>query len=434
MQTIDTPTQTSLSHKLYEKAKTLTPSGVHSPVWAFQSVGGHPFYIERGDGAILTSVDGDQYIDFVNGWGAIIHGHNHPKIRAAVHEASSKGNTFGAVSPYQIPLCELVVEAVPSIEKVRMCNSGTEATMSAIRLARGFTGRNKIIKFSGCYHGHLDALLVKAGSGPLTFGNPDSAGIPPAFANETLLLEYNDIDAIKGALQAYGSEIAAIILEPYIGNCGHILAKPGYLQALRQLCTEHGVLLIFDEVMTGFRQALGGVQEKEGITPDITCLSKIIGGGLPVGAFGGRAEIMEMLSPAGPVYQAGTNSGNPVTMASGTAALQLIKEEPPYALLEQMCQQLRSALLEAANKKGLALQVPQSVGMLSCFFSETPVHNYNEAIQTETSLFNKLFHFALERGVYLPPSAFEAWFLTTAHHGAALDKACEVLSEGIKHL
>lgn len=425
---------TSISQELYTKSQKLTPSGVHSPVWAFRSVGGAPFYVERGDGALLTCVDGHQYIDFVCGWGAIIHGHNHPKIREAIHDASNKGTTFGTVSPYQIPLCELIVNAVPSIEKVRMCNSGTEATMSAIRLARGFKRRDKIIKFSGCYHGHVDALLVKAGSGPLTFGNPDSAGIPSAFSNETLLLEFNDENIIKEAFRLHGDEIAAVILEPYIGNCGHILPNPGYLKTLRELCTQQGALLIFDEVMTGFRQAWGGVQEKEGIVPDITCLSKIIGGGLPVGAFGGRSEIMDMLSPSGPVYQAGTNSGNPITMAAGTAAVQLLKEAPPYDQLETMGQTLKQTLLAAAQEKGLPLQVPQSGAMLSCFFSETPVHNYTQAINTNTSLFNKLFHFALERGVYLPPSAYETWFFTTAHYGEPLSKACEVLAQGIKRL
>ena len=410
------------------------PGGVNSPVRAFRSVGGAPFFTKSAQGATLTTADDQELIDFVCTWGPAIHGHNDPDIRAAVATALENGTSFGTPNPYEVEMAELLIELVPSVEKVRMCNSGTEATMSAIRLARGYTGRDKIIKFAGCYHGHVDSLLVKAGSGALTLGHPDSAGIPASFAAETIVLDYNDADSIKQTFANHGSEIAAIIVEPYPANCGLILPDQGYLELLRELCTANSSLLIFDEVMTGFRLAAGGVQERIGITPDLTALGKIIGGGLPVGAIGGQAEIMDHLAPLGPVYQAGTLSGNPLAMAAGIAALKKLKETNPYPLFEKLGAQIRDALLDAAKAKGLPLQVPQVGSMFALFFADTPVRNYDDATGSATEHFGKLFHYALEHGVYLPPSAYETCFLCTAHDGAAIEQAAEVLSEGIKTL
>ena len=361
------------STQLFERAQQLIPGGVNSPVRAFRSVGGAPFFTERAQGAHLYTADGTDLIDFVGTWGPAIHGHNDPDIRAAISEALAKGTSFGTPNPYEVEMAELVVDCVPSVEKVRMCNSGTEATMSSIRLARGYTGRDKIIKFAGCFHGHVDSLLVKAGSGALTLGNPDSAGIPASFAAETIVLDYNDADGVRAAFAEQGDDIAAIIVEPYPANCGFILPDAGYLELLRELCTANGTVLIFDEVMTGFRLALGGVQERVGITPDLTAMGKIIGGGLPVGAFGGKAEIMDYLAPLGPVYQAGTLSGNPLAMAAGIAALKKLRQENPYPLFETMGAQIRDALLDAAKAKGIALQVPQVGSMFALFFADAPV-------------------------------------------------------------
>jgi len=420
------------STQLFERAKQVIPGGVNSPVRAFRAVGGTPFFTKRAEGAHLYTADGDDLIDFVCTWGPAIHGHNDPDIRAAVSTALGNGTSFGTPNPYEVEMAELIVEMVPSVEKVRMCNSGTEATMSAIRLARGYTGRDKIIKFAGCYHGHVDSLLVKAGSGALTLGNPDSAGIPSAFAAETIVLDYNDPDALRAAFQEHGPDIAAIIVEPFPANCGLILPDSGYLALLRDLCTENDSVLIFDEVMTGFRLAAGGVQERVGITPDLTALGKIIGGGLPVGAFGGKAEIMEHLAPVGPVYQAGTLSGNPLAMAAGIAALRKLKEQNPYPLFDKLGEEIRIALVDAAITKGLPLQVPQVGSMFALFFNESPVRNYNDATSSRTELFGKLFHYALDNGVYLPPSAYETCFLCTAHQGKDIERAAEVLAAGIR--
>jgi glutamate-1-semialdehyde 2,1-aminomutase len=397
-------------------------------------VGGAPFFTQSAQGARLTTVDGNELIDFVGTWGPAIHGHNDPDIRAAVATALESGTSFGTPNPYEVEMAELIVELVPSVQKVRMCNSGTEATMSAIRLARGYTGRSKIIKFAGCYHGHVDSLLVKAGSGALTLGNPDSAGIPASFAAETIVLDYNDPEGLQEAFADHGDEIAAIIVEPFPANCGLILPDEGYLELLRELCTAKGSVLIFDEVMTGFRVAAGGVQELVGITPDLTALGKIIGGGLPVGALGGRSEIMDYLAPLGPVYQAGTLSGNPLAMAAGIASLKKLKDNKPYPLFEKLGAQIRDALLDAASAKGLPLQVPQVGSMFALFFSDARVRNFDDATGSATDQFSKLFHFALERGVYLPPSAYETCFLCTAHDGEAIERAVEVLSEGIRSL
>ena len=424
----------SVSSDLFARALKLIPGGVNSPVRAFRSVGGAPFFVTRADGATLTTADGRELIDFVCTWGPAIHGHNHPVIREAIRAALDRGTSFGTPNPLEVEMAELITQFVPSIEKVRLCNSGTEATMSAIRLARGFTGRDKIIKFSGCYHGHSDSLLIKAGSGALTHGNPDSAGVPASFARETIVLPYNDTAAVEAAFTAHPGAIACVILEPYIGNVGFIMPDRGYLAALREITARHGAVLIFDEVMTGFRLARGGVQELEGIRPDLTTLGKIIGGGLPVGAFGGRAEIMDRLAPLGPVYQAGTLSGNPLAMAAGIAGLKLLRELDPYPRLDKLGRQLRDAVLAAARAKGMAVQVPQCGSMLSVFFTATPVRDYATALTGDAKVFGRFFNACLEGGVYLPPSAYEAWFLSTAHEGAAIDRACEVISGAIAGL
>ena len=422
------------SESLFARAQQLIPGGVNSPVRAFRSVGGAPFFTRSAKGATLTTADGRELIDFVCTWGPAIHGHNHPRIKAAIAAALENGTSFGTPNPYEVEMAELIVKFFPSIQKVRMCNSGTEATMSAIRLARGFTKRDKIIKFAGCYHGHSDSLLIKAGSGALTHGHPDSAGIPAAFARETVVLPYNDPAAIDAAFAANPGQIACIILEPYIGNVGFIKPDAGYLQHVRQACTTRGALLIFDEVMTGFRQARGGVQELEKITPDLTCLGKIIGGGLPVGAFGGRADVMDYLAPLGPVYQAGTLSGNPLAMAAGIASLQMLDELNPYAKLDALGRQVVTAALAAAKKKGLPLQAPQAGSMFSLFFTPTPVRDMPTALASDAKVFGKFFHACLAGGVYLPPSDYEAWFLSTAHEGAAIDRACEVIESAITSL
>lgn len=422
------------SSDLFERAQKLIPGGVNSPVRAFRSVGGSPFFTKRAEGATLITADDKSLVDFVCTWGPSIHGHNDPTIKAAIAKALDSGTSFGTSNPYEVDMAERIVAMVPSVEKVRMVNSGTEATMSAIRLARGHTGRNKIIKFAGCYHGHVDSLLVQAGSGALTLGNPDSAGIPPSFAAETIVLAYNDVDALTGAFKRYGDELAAVIVEPYPANVGLIFPNDGYLESMRQLCSDHGTVLIFDEVMTGFRVAPGGVQEKTGVIPDLTCLGKIIGGGLPVGAFGGKAEIMNKIAPLGPVYQAGTLSGNPLAMAAGIAALEKLTSENPYPRLQTFGARIRDTLLDAARQKGLPLQVPQIGSMFCLYFSDTPVTNYEDAIASETSHFKKIFHYALDNGVYLPPSPFETCFICSAHEGSAMDLACEVLSKAIKSL
>ena len=424
----------SVSSDLFARAQKLIPGGVNSPVRAFRSVGGAPFFTRSAQGATLTTADGRELIDFVCTWGPAIHGHNHPRIREAITDALARGTSFGTPNPYEVEMAELIVAFFPSIQKVRLCSSGTEATMSAIRLARGFTGRDKIIKFAGCYHGHSDSLLVSAGSGALTHGHPDSAGVPAAFARETVVLPFNDPAALDAAFAANPGQIAAVILEPYIGNVGFIRAEPGYLRHVRAATQKHGAVLIFDEVMTGFRLARGGVQELENIVPDLTCLGKIIGGGLPVGAFGGRAEIMDKLAPLGPVYQAGTLSGNPLAMAAGIAQLRLLDELKPYPRLDTLGRQLTGAALAAAKAKGIALQAPQCGSMFSLFFTEQTVRDLPSAMSSDSKLFARFFHACLDNGVYLPPSAYEAWFLSSAHEGPAIDRACEVVSAAIRSL
>lgn len=403
------------SHELFERAKKFIPGGVNSPVRAFRSVGGTPFFTKKASGSYLTTVDDKKLLDYVCTWGPAIHGHDHPVIRKAISKALQNGTSFGTPGPDEVKMAELLVDIVPSVEKVRMCNSGTEATMSSIRLARGFTGKSKIIKFAGCYHGHVDSLLVKAGSGALTFGNPDSAGIPESFAKETIVLPYNDIEAVENAFAQTEEGIAAIIVEPYPANCGFILPKDGYLEALRRICSQNNSVLIFDEVMTGFRLGLGGVQERTGVTPDLSAMGKIIGGGLPVGAFGGKTEIMNFLAPLGPVYQAGTLSGNPLAMAAGIASLKLLRETMPYERLEKLGNQLAEGVKDLANQFSIPLQVPQVGSMYCLFFSETPVQNFEDALSSNAETFKKLFQHCLNNGVYLPPSAYETCFISAAH-------------------
>ncbi len=422
------------SEALFARAQQLIPGGVNSPVRAFRSVGGAPFFVKSAHGATLTTADDRELIDFVCTWGPAIHGHNHPVIRDAIADALSRGTSFGTPNPYEVEMAELITRFVPSIEKVRMCNSGTEATMSAIRLARGFTRRDKIIKFAGCYHGHSDSLLIKAGSGALTHGHPDSAGVPAAFAQETIVLPFNDREALTEAFAANPGQIACIILEPYPANVGLILPDAGYLNFLRELTQQEGTILIFDEVMTGFRLAKAGVQELEGITPDLTTLGKIIGGGLPVGAFGGRADIMDYLAPVGPVYQAGTLSGNPLAMAAGIAALKLLEAPGTYERLATLGGQIQQTLRAAFDAKGLLAQAPQVGSMFCAYFTGEPVRDLTSAQTTDAELFGRYFRGCLEQGVYLPPSAFEACFISTAHEGAAIDRACEVMSAVIRDL
>jgi glutamate-1-semialdehyde 2,1-aminomutase len=425
---------TPVSNDLFNRALKLIPGGVNSPVRAFRAVGGTPFFTQSAMGPRLVTADGRELIDYVCTWGPAIHGHNHPVIREAIAEALARGTSFGTPNPYEVEMAELIVDMVPSVEKVRMTNSGTEATMSAIRLARGATGRDKIIKFAGCYHGHVDSLLVKAGSGALTLGNPDSAGVPAALAAETIVLPYNDLGAVQLAFSEHPGQIAGLIVEPYPANCGLILPQTGYLEGLRELCTRHGAVLIFDEVMTGFRIAPGGVQEKTGVTPDLTCLGKIIGGGLPVGAFGGRVDLMDHLAPLGPVYQAGTLSGNPLAMAAGIASLKLLREDPPYKRLESSGKQLAIALKLAAANLGVALQVPQAGSMFSLYFADKPVTNFDQVMASRAELFKPLFQTALDLGVYLPPSAYETCFISTSHSKNDIARTAEVLASAIKKI
>jgi len=419
------------SEELFERAKKLIPGGVNSPVRAFRSVGGSPFFTKKASGCRLTTADDRELIDYVCTWGPSIHGHDHPVIREAIAEALAKGTSFGTPGPAEVEMAELIVQIVPSVEKVRMCNSGTEATMSSIRLARGFTGRPKIIKFAGCYHGHVDSLLVKAGSGALTLGNPDSAGIPESFAKETIVLPYNDLQSVQDAFTQSGEEIAAIIVEPYPANCGLILPEDGYLEGLRKACTENGSVLIFDEVMTGFRLGIGGVQERTGVTPDLTAMGKIIGGGLPVGAFGGKVEIMDCLAPLGPVYQAGTLSGNPLAMAAGISSLKMLKENPPYERLEKLGSMLADGIRETAEKKGLALQFPQVGSMFCLFFSPRPIVNFEQALGSDANAFKKVFQSCLNNGIYLPPSAYETCFISAAHGEDEISQTLEQIRSAL---
>ncbi len=406
----------SKSENLYAEAQRLIPGGVNSPVRAFTGVGGVPLFIERADGAYLFDADGKAYIDYVGSWGPMVLGHNNANIRNAVIEAATRGLSFGAPTEMEVKMAELVCELVPSMDMVRMVNSGTEATMSAIRLARGFTHRDKIIKFEGCYHGHADCLLVKAGSGALTLGQPNSPGVPADFAKHTLTCTYNDLASVRTAFEQAPDDIACIIVEPVAGNMNCIPPQPGFLQGLRALCDEFGALLIIDEVMTGFRVALGGAQAYYDVTPDLTCLGKIIGGGMPVGAFGGRRDVMEALAPTGPVYQAGTLSGNPIAMAAGFACLTQIAQPGTHSTLTDLTAQLANGLLEAAKAENIPLVINHVGGMFGIFFtSAASVTCYADVTQCDVERFKRFFHLMLQEGVYLAPSAFEAGFMSLAH-------------------
>lgn len=409
------------SRTQFQRALKSIPGGVNSPARAFGAVGGEPLFIQRGDGAYLWDLDGNKLIDFVGSWGPHILGHRHPAVLAAIEDALTRGTSFGAPTELESELAELVIAAVPSIEKVRMVSSGTEATMSAIRVARGFTGRDKIIKFAGCYHGHVDALLVKAGSGALTLGVPSSPGVPAGCTSDTIALEFNDPAALAETFAAQGDKIAAVILEPVVGNMGVVRPQPGFLEVCRELCTQHGTVLIFDEVMTGFRLVFGGAQELFGITPDMTTLGKIIGGGMPVGAYGGRADIMAKVSPAGPVYQAGTLSGNPLAMACGIATLQTLRDTNPYPSLTVKTERLARGLSDAASAAGIPHTLPHVGSMFTLFFNPDSVTNNTVAGRSDTQRFARYFWGMIEQGVYLPCSQFEANFVSACHSEADID-------------
>ncbi|MBW4501813.1 MAG: glutamate-1-semialdehyde 2,1-aminomutase [Scytonema hyalinum WJT4-NPBG1] len=412
---VNTTIKTTKSQEIFAAAQNLMPGGVSSPVRAFKSVGGQPIVFDRVKGAYIWDVDGNQYIDYVGTWGPAICGHAHPEVIAALHEALEKGTSFGAPSVLENILAEMVINAVPSIEMVRFVNSGTEACMAVLRLMRAFTGRDKLIKFEGCYHGHADMFLVKAGSGVATLGLPDSPGVPKSATSNTLTAPFNNLEAVKELFEENRDEIAGVILEPIVGNAGFIAPDAGFLEGLRELTHEHGALLVFDEVMTGFRIAYGGAQEKFGITPDLTTLGKIIGGGLPVGAYGGRRDIMSMVAPAGPVYQAGTLSGNPLAMTAGIKTLELLQKPGTYEYLDSITQKLADGLLQIAKETGHAACGGQISGMFGLFFANGPVHNYEDAKKSDTAKFGRFHRGMLERGIYLAPSQFEAGFTSIAH-------------------
>ncbi|WP_088330663.1 glutamate-1-semialdehyde 2,1-aminomutase [Lacimicrobium sp. SS2-24] len=404
------------SIELFERAQQHIPGGVNSPVRAFKAVGGTPVFIDKADGPYLFDADGKRYIDYVQSWGPMVLGHNHPQIKQAVLSAVEKGLSFGAPTEAEIHIAELVSKLVPSMEMVRMVNSGTEATMSAIRLARGYTGRDKILKFEGCYHGHADSLLVKAGSGALTLGVPSSPGIPADVAQHTLTVEYNNLDSVREAFAQVGEQIACIIVEPVAGNMNCIPPVPGFLEGLREICDEYGTVLILDEVMTGFRVALGGAQGHYGIEPDLTCLGKVIGGGMPVGAFGGKRDIMSHIAPSGPVYQAGTLSGNPVAMAAGLASLTAIQQPGLYDILSTRTEKLAKGMKALADKHGIPMSINYAGSMFGLFFTDVPrVTNYQQAINCNQKQFNQFYHGMLEQGVYLAPASYEAGFVSAAH-------------------
>jgi glutamate-1-semialdehyde 2,1-aminomutase len=412
---VNTTIRTTKSQEIFNSAQKLMPGGVNSPVRAFKSVGGQPIVFDRVKGAYIWDVDGNQYIDYVGSWGPAICGHAHPDVIAALHEALEKGTSFGAPCVLENVLAEMVIDAVKSIEMVRFVNSGTEACMAVLRLMRAFTGREKVIKFEGCYHGHADMFLVKAGSGVATLGLPDSPGVPKSVTSSTLTAPFNDLEAVKALFEENRDEIAGVILEPVVGNAGFIPPDAGFLEGLRELTHEYGALLVFDEVMTGFRIAYGGAQEKFGITPDLTTLGKVIGGGLPVGAYGGRQDIMSMVAPAGPMYQAGTLSGNPLAMTAGIKTLELLRAPGTYEYLDNITNKLANGLLQIAQETGHAACGGQISAMFGLFFTNGPVHNYENAKKSDTAKFGRFHRGMLEHGIYLAPSQFEAGFTSLAH-------------------
>ena len=425
------------SKQLFEEACELIPGGVNSPVRAFKAVGDYPVFIERGEGAYLYDVDGNKYVDYICSWGPLLLGHQPEAVSKAVMEALTKGSTYGAPTGIEVEMAKKIVDAVPSVEMVRMVSSGTEATMSALRLARGYTGRNKIVKFEGCYHGHADHLLIKAGSGALTFGVPSSPGVPESIASETLTAQYNDIDSVKALFAQYPDQIAAVIVEPIAGNMGLVLPKEGFLEGLREVTAENGALLIFDEVISGFRASFGGAQKVYNIMPDLTCMGKIIGGGLPVGAYGGKKEIMMHVAPVGPVYQAGTLSGNPLAMAAGMAILDELAKPGVYEEIEAKTKKLVQGLQAAADKAGVKIALNQSASLFTIFFTETPVDSYQAAMTSNTEQFKVFFQAMLGQGFYLPPSQFECWFVSQAHSDEDIEntiKAAEIAFQAVATL
>ena len=420
------------SQKLFAKAKTLIPGGVNSPVRAFKNVDGDPFFVRRAQGSRITDVDGKTYIDYVGTWGPAILGHAPLVVTQTIHEVAKDGVSFGAPCPWEIEMAQTIVDWVPSVEKVRMTNSGTEATMSAIRLARGYTKRDKIVKFEGCYHGHADHLLVAAGSGALTHGEPDSAGVPADFAKHTICLPFNKPEAVEKCFEAIGEEIAAIIVEPYPGNAGFIIPQPGYLQFLRDITKKYGTVLIFDEVMTGFRVAKGGVQEIVGVTPDMTCLGKVIGGGLPVGAFGGKAEIMDYLAPIGPVYQAGTLSGNPLAMAAGLAQLKELDHRMGWDQLEALGSRLETGIRGILKAKGVDFQFNRLGSMFCLFFTENEIINVEDATGADIPAFKRYFNALLDDGIFMAPSPYETGFISLAHSTGDIDDTLGAMEQAMK--
>ena len=426
---------TSKSNKLFEEAQKYIPGGVNSPVRAFKSVGGNPVFIFRGEGSKFIDVDGNEYIDYIGSWGPHLFGHNPPFIKKTLLEAIENGTSFGTPTELEVEMAKIIAQLVPSVEMVRMVNSGTEATMSAVRAARGYTGKEKFIKFEGCYHGHSDYFLIKAGSGALTLGVPTSPGVTEGNAADTLLADYNDIDSVKNLITKNKNEIAAIIIEPIAGNMGVIKTKDKFLKELRTICDEEKIVLIFDEVMTGFRVAPGGAQEILGIKPDLSTFGKIIGGGLPVGAFGGKREIMETIAPSGPVYQAGTLSGNPLAMAAGFAALNHIKDNPGvYKILEEKSAYLEKGFKQNLKELGRTFAINRVGSMMCMFFIEGPVVDFKTAVKSDTELYGKYFHEMLKRGIYLAPAQFEALFVSTSHSTADLDKTILAHKESLKTL
>ncbi len=417
------------SKKLFLKASRLIPGGVNSPVRAFKAVGGNPLFIERAKGSRIYDIDGNAYIDYVLSWGPLILGHAHPKVVRALKKAIEKGTSYGAPTALEVQLAELILKAYPSMDKVRMVNSGTEATMSAIRVARGFTGRDKIIKFEGGYHGHADCLLVKAGSGATTFGIPDSPGVPKSYARNTITLPFNDITSLRSTIKKEWKTIACVIIEPVAGNIGCVLPKPNFLESLRKLSKDYGIVLIFDEVMTGFRVSYGGAQEYYGIRPDMTCLGKIIGGGLPVGAYGGKKEIMSMVSPEGPVYQAGTLSGNPIAMTAGIETLKILSKKETYEKLERKASILEKGFVDASKAVGVKTRFYRAGTMFCNYFTDKDIVDYKTAKTSDTTLFSKFFSGMLKRGIYIAPSQFEAGFLSLAHSEKDIEKTVKAIYE-----